>query len=793
MYKIIVAFSLYFWCINVYTQNSIIRGIVTDSISYKPIEYVNITLLSKGDSIISGVMSDSLGEFKLECGDNGYKVILSHLGYLNKEVVIDDNEILHIKLQPNAEIVESIDVKGVRVRQKKEFDKDVYYLNDNLVASSSSIIDILRKIPGVSVDIENNNVLYFGSIATLKINNKPADRLYKNIESIPVDNIQSVEVVEPAMRGAGSGKAGGIINLKIKVETKEGVSGVISNRAGISDTKDLTMLFSNINLNYKFKNNLIYSNYSNYNNKNINKEQYTGSVETNNIVSQINNNVEHLSTDNYNRANIGLLHEINKTSKISLTVDGALFKGNETLNDDRMVASGTQSLYLNTIREGDRKQNYLGVSIDYNNEPDTLGKEIVFNSYLAIKKYDEEIFEEQYFKPLSFNIIEKNVINPLNTQLIFYLYYNHPISSNFRFNAEYNGFNIFSLKEKTNTYRNSIIDRSLSYNDDITWLENTLSFHIGGKFDKITTDIGLTVQSGYRTGQFNRFNTKDTIYNVSKNDFHFLPSAIMKYNISEKLQAKISYNMSASNPWVMQMCDYIDKSNPLVWRKGNSNLSTEINHSIFAGISFVKDKYNVSLLAFEKYENNAINELMFQKDSSIFIQQPINIGSNNSIGVNLNTWFLVKILSFTFDFDLLYRKTNLSNLDQFLSNNNIPNDNLVRSNLEYEFNLNVDLNAEKFTTSFYFAYNSSRLTTFGSESGLFESKLSVSKRFVNNQLYASISINNLSYYFQKNEERINTVGQFVIREYDYLYYHPGISISLRYNINKGHRNTRSRW
>lgn len=94
-------------------QNTIISGIVTDSITGETLPYVSVIL--KGTTI--GTTTDDDGNFSLTTSSNARTLSVSYLGYAEKElkVAIGKKNYFKIPLAPS-----SIDLGEVIVKPKKE-------------------------------------------------------------------------------------------------------------------------------------------------------------------------------------------------------------------------------------------------------------------------------------------------------------------------------------------------------------------------------------------------------------------------------------------------------------------------------------------------------------------------------------------------------------------------------------------------------------------------------------------------------------------------------------------------
>ena len=96
--------------------------------------------------------------------------------------------------------------------------------------------DVLKKVPQVSVDVDGNVELAGSSSIRFLINGKPSTAFGNSIadvlQSIPANQIRSIEVItNPGAKYDAQG-LGGIINIVLKKSTAEGINGNVSLTAG---------------------------------------------------------------------------------------------------------------------------------------------------------------------------------------------------------------------------------------------------------------------------------------------------------------------------------------------------------------------------------------------------------------------------------------------------------------------------------------------------------------------------------------------------------------------------------
>lgn len=126
----------------------------------------------------------------------------------------------------------------VIVQQKKLVESDgaklTYNVTEDPESGSSNILEILRKVPGVTVDAEDNVKVNGQSSFKILMNNREDPMLKGDLKtvlkSIPASSIKKIEVIsEPGAKYEAEG-VGGILN--IVTDRKQNLSGFMTQLSG---------------------------------------------------------------------------------------------------------------------------------------------------------------------------------------------------------------------------------------------------------------------------------------------------------------------------------------------------------------------------------------------------------------------------------------------------------------------------------------------------------------------------------------------------------------------------------
>ncbi|MEZ4701513.1 MAG: carboxypeptidase regulatory-like domain-containing protein [Rhodothermales bacterium] len=143
----------------------VLSGSVQDSDTGEAISTATIAVWSSRDSsLVTGAVSNVDGTFMIEqIRPGSYYVKVSFIGYEN--AVANDINITPasprvslgaIRLTPDTQQLEGVEVVAEREAVTFEIDRTVYNTKDQITSTGGSASDVLQNIPSVEVDIDGN-------------------------------------------------------------------------------------------------------------------------------------------------------------------------------------------------------------------------------------------------------------------------------------------------------------------------------------------------------------------------------------------------------------------------------------------------------------------------------------------------------------------------------------------------------------------------------------------------------------------------------------------------------------
>ena len=190
--------------------------------------------------IISGPMGDDIvmttdmeGRFEISLPAPGeYTLRISSTGRKEKilEFSVDDGkpsaDFGKIFMENDADFLEAATVSAQVPFVKTEVDKLTYKISEDPDSQTSNALDMLRKVPRVTVDADDNIMVNGQGSFKIYVNGKPSNMFTsepgKILKGMPAESIKRVEVIsDPGAKYDAEG-VGGILNIVMNTKRADG-------------------------------------------------------------------------------------------------------------------------------------------------------------------------------------------------------------------------------------------------------------------------------------------------------------------------------------------------------------------------------------------------------------------------------------------------------------------------------------------------------------------------------------------------------------------------------------------
>ena len=649
-----------FFSLSVFSQNSesiyTVQGILTDSLRNEGVPYATISAIKTTNpkEYVKRMASGIDGEFVMQLPEIGeYIITFESIGmqtthrkitFTVQNSTIDLGEIL---ISESKEALEELNVVAQKPLVKTDMDKIIYDMESDPDAKSSNTLEMLRKVPMVTVDGNDKIQVKGSSNFKVFINGKPSKMTEKDpemiLKSIPATTIKNIELItEPGVKYDAEG-VGGIINI-VTAKTLAGYSGSINGRVGSNGeymgggylTSKVGKLGVTTNINYYRQD----------------RHQPTeGSSTRENFTSTNIKNIYETSLSdivyNAGQGNFDLSYEFDSLNLLSLTVGGQISGWNQTNNLQTNMLNQTQdavSAYdmessniglrggINSSLDyqrsfANKKEKLLTMSYRWSRSPnnsDNLSNVYNTTNYPTYQQRirskaigDEHTVQIDYTEPF-------NKIHVLEAGAKYILRLNNSDNDYYLFDAQKNDWEVMPNKENT----------------DLNHIQNIASMYASYaiKLQKFNLRVGARVE---HTSQ--QVNMSDTSFAV---DFtNLIPAISLSYRPSLGHDLRLSYNQRMRRPGIWHLNPHFDDSNPLNIKQGNPNLDATLAHHVSMVYSYFTQRVSLNLNAWGSYTNNAIQSVTEQRNDSTLYTTYQNIGTDYKAGGSAYVnWLLSKSL-----------------------------------------------------------------------------------------------------------------------------------------------------
>ena len=525
-------------------------------------------------------------------------------------------------------IFKSLELQGVEIVKQKslvksDIDKITYDIENDPDSKSSTVIEMLRKIPMVTVDGEDNIQVNGSSSFKVYVNNKPNQMMSNNpkevLKSIPATSIKKIEVItNPGPKYDAEG-VGGILNIITHNQGIEGYtatfSGNVSNRGAGGSTYATVKsgkLTLSANLNYSYNDSP--RSYSGGSRKTI------GNISESS--SDIDNDGSSKSTNHSHYGTLEASYEIDTLRLLTASFD--VWGGSGKSNSDReMIATSplnhNQLYRYNTV--GSSKSSYSSVygSIDYQRSF-SVPERLLTLSYRIATEPDKS---DSYTNYQDMQAAEgwEDVLQRLKNQH----YDNNENTTEHTFQLDYTTpfSKIHTLETglkyilRNNTSEDDRYEQLALNSGDYTY-DTEHSSHYKHRNDIFAAYLGYGLKLKKFTGRLGmryEHTLQDVEYKLGRGDDftkHFndlVPSASIGYKLAQTSNLRLGYDMRIYRPGIWYLNPYIDDTTPTNIRQGNSYLDSEKSNTFSLRYSNFTPKFNINLALLYSFTQNSIESV----------------------------------------------------------------------------------------------------------------------------------------------------------------------------------------
>ena len=733
----------------------IISGQVVDSLSNEPVPFatVSVAFEQTPTQYLNAVASDGDGRFELQLRMPGeYIMAVQSVGVstlLKPFTLTEDNRRINfgrILVRGDSQAIGEVTVVAQRPLVTMEIDKLIYNMEDDPESRVNNTLDMLRKVPMITVDGEENIQLRGATNFRIYLNGKPSNMLSGQnasqvLKSMPANTIRRIEVItDPGARYDAEG-VGGIINIITSRNMFQGYQGSVSANAstfgGFGGNTFITAKTGKLGL----TGNIGYNNFrrpwstnDNTNRTFINDELHLREENSGRSRGQgnfLNGRLElSYDIDTLNLLTVGVNNwggsqkfrsrRFTKMFDTEEDDDGMLFSYRR--NGDGSYSWGSTGANIDYQRTARKKDENFTFSYRYSNSPDDESNSSFVHNITGVlppyvrldQRFDNNARTTEHSGQIDY-------VNPLTPA--------HTIETGIKYIRREN---ISKVNQEVLNENDKWVPL-INYNNDFAHTSNIYAAYAGYAYrsQKVGIRAGLRAEGTQQKVTFKLDETKNF---EPDNYFNVVPSVTFSYQLNPTQQLRVGYNMRISRPSIWFLNPFVNDTDPYNISYGNPNLVPEKSHGFNLNYSRFTPKLTLNASASYTFVNNSIQRYTFlNEDEPDVLRQTFgNIGSNHRAGIFVNAgWTPNRTFRFNLNSGLNYVDMNSAELN--ISNSGLAGNANISAQVTLPKDFRINANA---------MYFSGGIMLQGTYSGYYFTNISVNKDFMNRKLTVSLSCSN---------------------------------------------------
>ena len=533
------------------------------------------------------------------------------------------------------EMLKEVEIVAQKPLVKMKVDKMTYNVAQDEDSKSSTVLDMLRKVPMVTVDGQDNITVNGSSSFKVYVDGLPNVMFSSNpsmvFKSMPASAVKSIEVItNPGAKYDAEGAAG-VLNIVMNKQNTQAAQSMNGYNGTVRASAGTKQLGASVFLNGQ-QGKLSYSanvmtSYNKPGNTTTEMEQIQD-----NGVSQILTSDNELKTP-FTMGSLSLGYQIDDMSALNLTAQVNSMNTKTTGTTYTTMggaAYGSGFSYGSTTDMKMSRTSFSG-SIDYQrffNKQHThsLGFTYQLNYSPATTETTNNFLDTSSYIDLTNRYSENK---DKTTNHIFQLDYSLPIGIGQTLNLG-SKLQLHDATSDSKYYLKDVYDPSTSSEYEY---KNTILAGYGeyvGNWEKFGVKAGLRYEYTWQDVKYQLGNGQD--FNTGYGSL--VPTASMQYNLGVGSNIGLTYNMRISRPGISYLNPYVDKSNPIALFYGNPDLDVEKAHNISLVYNAFTQKLMVNLNLHHNFVDNAISQYSFYDDNNLLNTTYGNVVKSHQTGLS---------------------------------------------------------------------------------------------------------------------------------------------------------------
>lgn len=618
-----------------------VKGMLMDETfgESEPFATVRVFKAGKSEKPVAMFLTDENGQFSQEVKGKGkFDIVFSSIGKedLKKSVELEGKGILNLDtlyIKENATMLKGVEIVAQKPLVKMDVDKMSYNVAEDEDSKSYTVLDMLRKVPMVTVDGQDNITVNGSSSFKVYVDGLPNVMFSSNpsmvFKSMPATAVKSIEVVtNPGAKYDAEGAAG-ILNIIMNkqdpqaAQSMNGYNGTV--RASVGNKQLGGSVFINGQqgkLSYSAN---VMTSYNKPGNTTTETEQIQNSGATQLLTSE-----NDLKTP-FTMGNLTLGYQIDSMSVLNLTAQVNSMNIKTTGTSLTTLTGYDDNFSYGSTTELKNKRTSFSGSLDYQrffNQDHTKSLALTYQlNYSPAKTEMTNNFNStsDYIDLTDRYSDNKNK----TTSHTFQVDYTTPIGKGQTLSLG-GKLQLHDATADSKYYLKGVYDPTSS--SDYEYKNSILAGYgeYAGNFNKLGVKAGLRYEYTWQNVEYHLGNGED----FKKNYGNLVPTASLQYTLSQGSNLGFTYNMRISRPGITYLNPYVDKSNPIALTYGNPELDVEKSHNFSLVYNLFNPKLMVNLNLHHNFMDNAIAQYSFYDSNNLLNTTYGNVVKSHQTGLS---------------------------------------------------------------------------------------------------------------------------------------------------------------
>ena len=628
-----------------------VKGLLMDETlgESEPFATVRVFKAGKTEKPVAMFLTDENGQFSQEVKGKGrFDIVFSSIGKedLKKTVELEGKGILNLDtlyIKENATMLKGVEIVAQKPLVKMDVDKMSYNVAEDEDSKSYTVLDMLRKVPMVTVDGQDNITVNGSSSFKVYVDGLPNVMFSSNpsmvFKSMPATAVKSIEVVtNPGAKYDAEGAAG-ILNIVMNkqnpqaAQSMNGYNGTV--RASVGNKQLGGSVFINGQQGkFSYSANVMTS-YNKPGNTTTETEQIqsrstSGRSQGENGATQLLTSENDLKTP-FTMGNLTLGYQIDSMSVLNLTaqVNSMNIKTTGT-SLTTLSGYGNDFSYGSTTEMKNKRTSFSG-SLDYQrffNQDHT--KSLALTYQLNYSPAKTEMTNNFNVVSDYIDLTDRYSDNKNNTTShTFQVDYTTPIGKGQTLSLG-GKLQLHDATADSKYYLKGVYDPTSS--SDYEYKNSILAGYgeYAGNFNKLGVKAGLRYEYTWQDVEYHLGNGED----FKKTYGTLVPTASLQYTLSQGSNLGLTYNMRISRPGITYLNPYVDKTNPIALTYGNPELDVEKSHNFSLVYNLFNPKLMVNLNLHHNFMDNAIAQYSFYDSNNLLNTTYGNVVKSHQTGLS---------------------------------------------------------------------------------------------------------------------------------------------------------------